>query len=531
VGLLSTQSPLADGAVWQSLPYIPGEFNSLTINVKADSNMTIVVEWSSDGTHWDTSTSYATDSDVARTIGMVVTNKWVRFRATNISSSAQTYLRLETYGVVTNNATLAILGNTILDNLPVFIIGNLQDNIMGIPNAWNTSYKSYQFAGISGSSVNNVSMFYNDLLFRAYDATESVFVNDSLAGNGMVIEGEVDTTQFAAVGSSSMSVYSPDVLHVFDFDWCCNIVEGYEGAVGVGHVEASSDIGGGLVLTDFLGFGIYNSKPAIFVVRGAIVTVIPQDDWNNDRFDGTGNVGKVLNIGVPDQYRIIVNTNGQVSFQIQASFGQYWTANTYRGVPAVSGFTGGFASFLRITEDGEPDVPPGIYFRSWVASTMGQYSKGSAVSTHVGLGTMTLNTDLPLYLRNSSSSSNFPRNMRIKRVRVTDREDAKTDPKFDIFTRIGRCYILSGASWSSIGTNNQSNLEFSTAGTSNFQNDIATIISKSNEVGVSEDLDIQMYPDAYYYLIISSNNAPSGSGNGGLVQVAVDFECMGIGGS
>lgn len=95
--LNSTTTPLASGATFTGV----GELNNLPdvkVTVSTDQDCTLYLEFSPDGTNWDSSIPIEfLNSDVKPPQVFTKGNRYFRVRLENTSASAQTYLRLHTY--------------------------------------------------------------------------------------------------------------------------------------------------------------------------------------------------------------------------------------------------------------------------------------------------------------------------------------------------------------------------------------------------------------------------------------------------
>lgn len=74
-------------------------YNSVVVTVYTDQAGTLYMEFSPDGTNWDSSLSYSVAAATNEVHTLRVTRKYFRVRFTNTAASAQTYFRLQTiYG-------------------------------------------------------------------------------------------------------------------------------------------------------------------------------------------------------------------------------------------------------------------------------------------------------------------------------------------------------------------------------------------------------------------------------------------------
>ncbi len=91
----SSSDPLANGATFTGTAYDVSEYGSVVTAVKTDQAGTLYMEFSTDGTNWDSSLSFSVSASVNEVHRLSVTRKWFRVRFTNTGGSLQTYFRLQ----------------------------------------------------------------------------------------------------------------------------------------------------------------------------------------------------------------------------------------------------------------------------------------------------------------------------------------------------------------------------------------------------------------------------------------------------
>jgi hypothetical protein len=118
----STTIPLAASATFTGTGEAVTKYPSIAVSVATDQNGTLYIEFSADGVNWDTSLSYAYDtSRINPPHILTTTGRYTRVRFTNTSSSAQTYLRLQTtYGQY--NQLTASLNGTLSENYDATVV-------------------------------------------------------------------------------------------------------------------------------------------------------------------------------------------------------------------------------------------------------------------------------------------------------------------------------------------------------------------------------------------------------------------------
>lgn len=92
----SSTATVANGATWTGVPTDVSLYNSLVFSVKTDQSGILYVEFSPDGTNWDSILSYSVSAGISKSRRLTITRKWARLRFTNNSGAEQTYFRLQT---------------------------------------------------------------------------------------------------------------------------------------------------------------------------------------------------------------------------------------------------------------------------------------------------------------------------------------------------------------------------------------------------------------------------------------------------
>lgn len=91
----STTTPLASGATFTGTAQDVLGYDSVVVAVLTDQAGTLYVDFSPDGTNWDSSLSYAVAASLNDVHRLTVTRRYMRARFTNTAASAQTYLRMQ----------------------------------------------------------------------------------------------------------------------------------------------------------------------------------------------------------------------------------------------------------------------------------------------------------------------------------------------------------------------------------------------------------------------------------------------------
>lgn len=91
-----TDVPLAAGATFTGNLYDVSKFASLVVSCKTSQAGSMYVDFSVDGTNWDSTLTFTVTADTNEVHRLTVSKKFARVRFTNSSASPQTYIRLQT---------------------------------------------------------------------------------------------------------------------------------------------------------------------------------------------------------------------------------------------------------------------------------------------------------------------------------------------------------------------------------------------------------------------------------------------------
>lgn len=92
----SSTVTLASGATFTGTAEDVSRFNSVIVSVKTDFDGTLYMEFSTDGTNWDSSLSFSVAAATNEVHRLTISKKYYRTRFTNTSGSTQTYFRVQT---------------------------------------------------------------------------------------------------------------------------------------------------------------------------------------------------------------------------------------------------------------------------------------------------------------------------------------------------------------------------------------------------------------------------------------------------
>lgn len=93
---LSTDTPLNSGATFTGLTTDVAAYPSILVSCKTDQDGALYVDFSMDGTNWDSTLSFSVTANSNEVHRLSISKRYARVRFTNTSASNQTYLRLQT---------------------------------------------------------------------------------------------------------------------------------------------------------------------------------------------------------------------------------------------------------------------------------------------------------------------------------------------------------------------------------------------------------------------------------------------------
>ncbi len=395
ISQLSTSTPLTAGSTWTSQAIVAGQYNSLTTMIKTDQDGTFYIDWSGDnGLNYDATDTYQVIATVTLRAQVTTQQKVLRMRFTNSSGVNQTYLRLYTYGVVTNNNVLA----TLVPNIPGHLISV---NVANLPltgyqdmnSATLTPIRQYDFTSVNpgiGQAVNGNPLIsvYPDLYMYSTTADPTV-VNDA---NSMLELNSGHTGGTGQTGANSYILGSPATFRAGEaadvrFSGAFSYSDGPNGSVtvlGAGYLSPSPPYS----IIDFMGFGFFQPITndvdsydtfGILIVSKSTSTFIPRTAWNVDKADGD-TVLPVLDFLHVQGYKVVLNPEGYkwLQFSIlnpatglyslvhvsngmkpQAQTGTCWTTNLY---PIVN---------LNLSSSGAVTNNPSLFIKSIAIMSQG----------------------------------------------------------------------------------------------------------------------------------------------------------------
>jgi hypothetical protein len=94
--LNSTSTLLNAGATFTGTAEDVSKYNSVILAAKTDQDGSLFIDFSNDGTNFDSTLTFTVTSSVNEVHRLTITRKYCRVRFTNTSASNQTYLRLQT---------------------------------------------------------------------------------------------------------------------------------------------------------------------------------------------------------------------------------------------------------------------------------------------------------------------------------------------------------------------------------------------------------------------------------------------------
>lgn len=294
--LLSHTSNILAGVTYTSEKVILGQYISLNILPKSDVDLSIVLQFSGDGSNWD----YSVTSTVAAGGNTVISNpvqaKWMRITVTNSSGANSTYLRVFVYGTPSNSSITAQIGK--IGNLnPEVDLGNLPISYAN-PNPIATY--TFQSVNTSLTSANNIQCQHYDLKVKSTITTPGAQVT---GGNTLIklINNNKNSLDDVLGTTHNLTGDYYVVRFVARFVYTTDSLNGGTTLVGTSSSYGDRFSFGFQGTLDYDHFGIYQSPSG-----GG--TFIPRTSWNVDKCDGTYIV-PVLDPATCLAYQIVIGYN------------------------------------------------------------------------------------------------------------------------------------------------------------------------------------------------------------------------------
>ena len=125
----STTTALANGATFTGVAEDVSQYDALVVALKTDRNGNLYIDFSADGTNWDSTITFEVSANVNEVHRIVTTRQFYRLRITNNSGSDQTYLRASTiFGDYF--ALTSALNSTIQSDADTLVVRPLDFNLM-----------------------------------------------------------------------------------------------------------------------------------------------------------------------------------------------------------------------------------------------------------------------------------------------------------------------------------------------------------------------------------------------------------------
>lgn len=283
---------------------ILSQYISLSIIGACDQNLSIVIQFSGDGTHYDYSITRSLPIGANDVISTPVYGKWMRMEIVNTGVVATTSLRLFVYGTPNNSSISAVIsriGNldpevSVYNSLPTTVFNELQtaevtpkvqyifnrgvDGTIITPlPTWSTPYKSIRMYDSSNDPLYPTSVkFYRGsmqfgrlapFVLNSYQSCNGDLYSYR-AGQGFLARFTACFTQYnKAVGGPKCRT---QVCGVGNLDSLNSVQD----AIGFGFDSSTNWNSGG-----------YNGCMSIIWYQGGVRTTVPRSSWNVDRCDGS----------------------------------------------------------------------------------------------------------------------------------------------------------------------------------------------------------------------------------------------------
>lgn len=299
VQLLGYTTNITAGNTVYTEKVILGEYISLNCIPKADQSLTIIFQFSGDGTNWDYSVTNNVSTGSNTLISSPVVGKWLRLSIQNTSITDTTFLRIYVYGTPSNSSISAQIGK--IGNLdPQVRVSNLPKGIFGeLATIHPTPARQYIFTrGNSGlMSTSAWTLPYTDIKGYCSLAGTTLTVGNGVVrfGNGLTPGGGPYNKAYLYGGAmryragqgveATFTAYfkQPSLMDIAND----NPITQY---VGIGSIDSgTNDVLDGY----FFGYGDPTAGPpdqatnfGIVYINNGVRVFYPRSSWNIDKADG-----------------------------------------------------------------------------------------------------------------------------------------------------------------------------------------------------------------------------------------------------
>lgn len=300
VSLLTYTSNINAGVTVYTEKVLLGQYISLSIIANADQNLTIIIQYSPDGTNWDYNVSHSYSVGANQVITGPVLAKWTRLQITNSSVTNTTHVRIYVYGTPTNSSISAQI--TRIGNFnPTVDIGNFPLGAFGeLMVREDKPEIQYIFThGLSGNMLTNTYRLPFTDITTWSTATSGLLGAPLTVSNGLVKFGNNFLQLDRGILQGSTFRYRPG--QGLEAKFTAYFTQGLKNAggnhpstlyVGIGNSSSSSSYRpqNGY----FFGYGdpsLVGTSQAtnfgIVYINNGVRTFYPRTAWNVDRCDGT----------------------------------------------------------------------------------------------------------------------------------------------------------------------------------------------------------------------------------------------------
>lgn len=125
----TSNTPLNTGATFTGTATDVSKYSSVTVACRTDQNGSMTVQFSPDGTNWDSTLTFVLTANTNEVHRIVVTRQYVRVTVSNTSASNQTFLRLQTL-IGQQSALTSALNSIVQSDQDTQVVRSMDFNLM-----------------------------------------------------------------------------------------------------------------------------------------------------------------------------------------------------------------------------------------------------------------------------------------------------------------------------------------------------------------------------------------------------------------
>lgn len=314
----STETPLPSSSTYTGTEESVTLYSTVSVTVYSDTRSAdngLIIQFSNDGTHWDTEFTFTILADSAQHHTIPVAGVLFRVIYQN-SDTAQSEFRLQTiYNV---SKTPSSMTSNLDTNKGMINYKNV--NIIGQSNERKDAGHQPVKVSNGGSlsvDITSPASFYNGVITTSYDFVAIItfryninpaIVRISTSGSGNVNHD----TPFAILSTGTTQGSRSLIRSINEMNYLpgVGINIKFTAVFTSGGKPGTRQIIGYGTESSGVFFGYQNEQFGVFRRTNNIDTFIPQSEWNNDKFDGTGASKQIFNPQNGNLFKIIFTWYG-----------------------------------------------------------------------------------------------------------------------------------------------------------------------------------------------------------------------------